>query len=204
MTDPNPPADPNQPPPYSQGGYSQSTPGQPAGQPGPAQPGPYGPPPQGGQPPYGQPGYQQPGGQPGYGQPGGQPPYPGQPGQPGGYQQAPVTQSDERTWAMLGHLGGILFSFIAGLVVFLVYKDRSAYLKQQGAEALNFQITVLIGIIAGSIVTVILALVTGGLLAFVNLGFVAWVVGVVFAVIAGVAANKHADYRYPLAIRFIK
>lgn len=181
MTDP---ADPNQPPPYGKGGD----------QPQPQQPGGYGPPP-GGYPQqpggYGPPpgGYQQ--------QPGGYPP-------PGGYQQAPVSQADEKLWAMLGHLGGIVLGFVAGLVVYLIYKDRSHYLKEQGAEAFNFQITVLIGIVAGSIITFVLALVTGGLLAFVNLGFLAWVAGLVLAIVAGLAANRHENYRYPFALRLLK
>ncbi len=178
MTDPNTPADPDQPPPYSQGGYGQSTPGQPAGQPGPAQPGPYGQPPQG--PPGG---YQQ-------------PPQPGGYQQPGAYQQAPVSQSDEKTWAMLGHIGGILVGFIAGLVVFLIYKDRSQYLKEQGAEALNFQITMAIGYVAATV------------LSFVGIGLLlypaVWILQIVFGIIAGLAASRHENYRYPFAIRFVK
>ena len=189
MTDPNTP-DPNQPPPYSPGGY---------GQPGPAEPGPYG---------------QQPGqpGQPGpYGQQPGQPgPYGQQPGQPGGYpppggyQQAPVTAADERLWATLAHAGGIVIGFLAGLVVFLIYKDRSSYLREQAREALNFQITIAIVAFAGSILSVILAAVTGGLLGFVNLGLLAWIAQIVFGVLAALAANKHQDYRYPFALRLVK
>jgi hypothetical protein len=112
--------------------------------------------------------------------------------------QPPVTESDERTWAMLGHIGGILIGFIAGLVVYLIYKDRSQYLKQQGAEALNFQLTILIGYIAAWI----LATVTFGIL-FI-LPFVVWVLQIVFGIIAGLAANKHENYRYPFRIQFVR
>jgi uncharacterized Tic20 family protein len=194
MSDPNIPADPNQPPPA--GGYGQPAPdasGQPAqpGQPSqPVQPGPeaYAPPPQGAYPPPAQPGaYPPPGGY----QPGSYPP-------PGGYQQAPVSESDERTWAMLGHLGGILISFVAGLIVYLVYKDRSQYLKEQGAEALNFQITMVIA----SLVAGVLVAVSFGLLFF--LPFAVWVVQIAFGIIAGLAANKHENYRYPFSIRLVK
>ncbi|MFC3687873.1 DUF4870 domain-containing protein [Aquipuribacter hungaricus] len=190
MTDPTTP-DPSQPTP---GGYGQ--PGQPGGygQPGPAQPG-----------PYGQPGYGQPGQPGGYGQPGPAQPGPyGQPGQPGGYpppaayQAAPVTVSDERTWAALGHAGGILLGPVAGLVVYLVYKDRSAYLRAQGAEALNFQITMVIGYLVASV----LAGISFGLLFF--LPFAVWVLQIVFGIIAAVAANKHEAYRYPFSLRLVK
>ncbi|WP_380167690.1 DUF4870 domain-containing protein [Jannaschia sp. R86511] len=190
MTDPNTPADPDQPPS-----------GQPAGEPGPAQPGPYSQPGGYSQPAqpgsYDQPGgYQQPGQPGGYQQPGAYPP-PGAP-QPGAYQQAPVSQADEKLWGMLGHLGGIVIGFIAGLVVYLIYKDRSQYLKEQGAEALNFQITIVIAAIAASILTAV----SLGILFF--LPFVVWVVQIVFGILAGLAANRHENYRYPFAIRLVK
>lgn len=198
MTDPSTPH-PDQPPSYSPGGYGQPGPAQPGpAQPAAGQPGAYPPPP--GQPgDYAQAGgYAQPGG---YGQPGGysQPGGYGQGGVPqGGFPPGGVTQSDERTWATLGHVGGILVSFVAGLVVYLVYKDRSAYLKEQGAEALNFQITIVIGYVAASI----LAAVSFGLLVF--LPVVVWVLQIVFGVLAGLAANRHESYRYPLSLRLVR
>jgi uncharacterized Tic20 family protein len=180
MTDPNTP-DPTQPPPYSPGGY---------GQPGPAPTGGYGPP--GG---YTQPGSAQPG-------------QPGQPGQyppPGGYAQAPVTQSDERTWATLGHAGGIFIGFVAGLIVYLIYKDRSAYLRDQGREALNFQITVAIATFALLIITTIITAVTfgiGGVL--LPLVYLPLLGQLIFGILAAVAANKHENYRYPFTLRLVK
>ncbi|MGF1648154.1 MAG: DUF4870 domain-containing protein [Kineosporiaceae bacterium] len=107
-----------------------------------------------------------------------------------------MSESDERTWAMLGHIGGILIGFIAGLIVYLVYKDRSRYLKEQGAEALNFQITIYIAYV----VSAILSLVFIGILTWIA----AIIVQIVFGIIAGLAANKHENYRYPFAIRLIK
>ena len=181
MTDPNTP-DPTQPPPYSPGGY---------GQPGPAPTGGYGPPG----------GYTQPGQPGGYSQPG----QPGQYPPPGGYAQAPVTQSDERTWATLGHAGGIFIGFVAGLIVYLIYKDRSAYLRDQGREALNFQITVAIATVALLIVTTIITAVTlgiGGVL--LPLAYLPLLGQLIFGILAAVAANKHENYRYPFTLRLVK
>ena len=107
-----------------------------------------------------------------------------------------MTDADERLWGMLGHLGGILIGFISGLIVYLIYKDRSQYLKEQGTEALNFQITMAIGYVVAS---VLLVVAVGALLYPV-----VWIVQIVFGIIAGLAANKHQNYRYPFAIRFIK
>jgi len=164
----------------------------------PAAPPPYGqqPPPYGQQPPpYGQqpPPYGQP---PQYGQ---QPPQYGQApqyGAPPG--AAPVSDSDRKMWAMLAHLGGIILGFIAPLIVWAIYKDRDQFLKDQSTEALNFQITVLIGYLAA----VILTAATLHLLGF--LPYLIWVGNLVFCIIAGMAANRGEAYRYPFALRLVK
>ena len=117
--------------------------------------------------PYGQapqPPYQQ-GSQPPY-QPGGQPPFPqgGQPPyQPGGYgpPTSSVSASDERLWGLLAHLAWIAGSIVTiaplgPLVVFLIYKDRSPFVRHHAAEALNLWITVYI-VMAVSIPLMILA-----------------------------------------------
>jgi len=105
---------------------------------------------------------------------------------------------DDRTVAMLTHLSGILFSFIVPLVVWLINKDKAdrGFLISQSKEALNFQITLLFGYIIGIILSVILI---GALL-----NFLIWIVCIIFSIIAGLAANKGEDYRYPFAIRLIK
>jgi uncharacterized Tic20 family protein len=104
--------------------------------------------------------------------------------------------SDERTMAMLAHLLAIFVGWLAPLIIWLVKKDSSPFVDDQGKEALNFQITVFI------------ALVISGALTFVVIGcFLAPAVAVaniIFCIIAGLAANKGERYRYPFAIRLIK
>ena len=144
------------------------------------------------QPPAG--GQQQPpfGGQP-------QQPYGGQPQQPYGAQpQQPLRPDEEKTWSLLAHLGGILFSFLAPLVVWLVFKGRGPFLDDQAKEALNFQITVVIAYIAAGI----LAGITVGVLFF--LPFVVGIAALVFSILAAVAVNKGQWYRYPLTLRLVK
>jgi uncharacterized protein len=145
---------------------------------------------------------------PTYGQPATPPPPP--PPAPG-YQQAqpgqqgygapvgagqPLSDSDERMWAMLGHVGGIVLGFIAPLVTWLVFRERSAFVDDQGKEALNFQITILIGYVVGTILSAIL-------IGFLLL-FIVWIVSIVFAIMAGIAANRGERYRYPVTLRLIK
>ena len=109
----------------------------------------------------------------------------------------PASQED-RTLAMLTHLSGIILGFIVPLIIWLINKDRSdkAFLNDQSKEALNFQITILIGYIAGTVLTIILI---GPLISFA-----AWIVSVVFSIIAALKANEGVAYRYPLSIRLIK
>lgn len=109
---------------------------------------------------------------------------------------APLSPSDERLWATLIHVGGILIGFIAPLVGYLVLKDRSAFVRDHAKTALNFQITVLIGYLIGSLLLIVLI----GALVLLAV----WVVSIVFSIVAAVAANRGEAYRYPLTIPFIK
>ncbi|WP_248961017.1 DUF4870 domain-containing protein [Sphaerisporangium perillae] len=148
-----------------------------------------------GQPTYGQPGYGQPGyGQQGYGQPGyGPPRLPVEPHVPGRY--GPRPGSDDTTLAMLAHLLGLLTSFLGPLVLYLVKKDESPYVRDQAAEALNFQITLFIAYA----VCAILALILIGFL----LMFVVWIGSLILMIMASVAANRGENYHYPMNIRFV-
>ena len=109
-----------------------------------------------------------------------------------------TASQEDRTLAMLTHLSGIILGFIVPLVIWLVNKDKSdkAWLNDQAKEALNFQITILIGYIAGTVLTIILI---GPLISLA-----AWVVSVIFSIVGGLKANEGVAYRYPFAIRLIK
>jgi uncharacterized Tic20 family protein len=118
-----------------------------------------------------------------------QPPVAGQP---------PLRPDEERTWALLAHLGGILFGFLPALVIWLVFKGRGPFLEDQAKEALNFQITLILAYIAAGILTAI----TFGLAS--PLLFVPWIASIVFGILAAVAVNKGQWYRYPATLRLVK
>ncbi|CAA9293334.1 MAG: hypothetical protein AVDCRST_MAG61-509 [uncultured Friedmanniella sp.] len=125
----------------------------------------------------------------GYPQPGSLPPgYP-----PQGL--VPVSPSDEKLWALLSHLSIPFFGFVVPLVVYLVFRDRSRWLKDSALEALNFSILYTIAITASAILTVALI----GLLLLP----LVWVLAVVLCLLAAVAANRHELYRYPLNWRLV-
>jgi uncharacterized Tic20 family protein len=143
------------------------------------------------------------------------PPYPSEPPGPGPGQPplappgppARETDPDARTWGMLCHLAGLAFllpvvpavgSILGPLVVWLIKKEKYAFVKEQGREAVNFQITMFIyGVVAA-------------LLMFACVGFVLLpavvIVDIVFLIIAALRANEgeHYRYPYPLIFRFIK
>ncbi len=133
------------------------------------------------------------------------PPPPGGPGQagygappPAGYQtgQPPMRPDEEKIWAIGAHLGPLLLGLIAPLVVWLVFKDRSAFLDRTGKEALNMQLSYLIYFIAAGISIFLLI----GLLLLPLVGL-AWLV---LMIIATIKVASFEDYRYPAIIRFIK
>ena len=146
-----------------------------------------------GQQPYGQQGYTDPA-QQGYPpQQYGQPGYPQQPYAAAG--QAPVSESDEKTWGIISHISIPFFWFVGPLIGYLMYKDRSPFLKQVTTEALNFSILYSIVQVAGWI----LAWITFGL---VNLA--AFIVALIFCIMGTMAASRHEFYKYPINARFIK
>jgi uncharacterized Tic20 family protein len=105
--------------------------------------------------------------------------------------------SDDRNVAMLTHLSGFILSVIVPLIVWLMHKDRAdkAYLVKEAKEALNFQITVLIGYVICWILTVI---VIGALLSPLLL-----LLNLVFCIIAAVKVSSGGRYRYPFALRLV-
>jgi uncharacterized Tic20 family protein len=109
---------------------------------------------------------------------------------------------DERMWGMFCHLSVLIGligvpGLIGPLVIWLVKREQYGLVNDQGKEALNFQLTMLIGFL----VCIPLLFVCGiGAILAVVLGLV----DLVFVIIAAIKANEGVCYRYPMCIRFIK
>ena len=111
-----------------------------------------------------------------------------------------LSPSDERLWGLLAHLSWIVGSIVAiaplgPLVVFLVFKDRSPVVRRHAVEALNVWITVYIGLA----ISLVLMLVLIGFVSFAVIGGAA----LVFSIMAGLAANRGEEYRYPFTLRLV-
>ena len=102
---------------------------------------------------------------------------------------------DSKLFAMLCHLLGF-FSFVGPLIIWLLKKNEDEFVDDQGKEALNWQITMIIAFAACFI------------LSFLIIGiFLMPIVGVlnlIFLIIGAVKANDGIKYRYPFNIRLIK
>lgn len=119
----------------------------------------------------------------------------------------PLSASEERTWAMVAHIGVLVaawfaMGFLCPLVIWLIYRYRSDYVRQHALESLNFQLSLLIY----TAVAVILILITFGLgvLIIVPLILIGAVAALVVIILATVAAAGGNEYRYPLTLRFVK
>ena len=117
---------------------------------------------------------------------------------------------DARLWAMLCHLAALagIFSYIGfgvvlpfanvlgPLIIWLIKRNESSFVDDQGREALNFQLTMTI------------AFVISVMLMFILIGFFFIMLFIVYdlvmTIIAAVKANDGNKYRYPYIIRFIK
>ena len=148
---------------------------------------------------------------PNSGAPGTPPPFNAPP--PIGEGPSSAYSGEQRQWAMFAHLsalvGGLLTSAVGGwgtfvgpLVIWLAKKDTMPFVDDQGKEALNFNITVGIAMLA----LVLLSIVTLGIgLVIAIPGWIiigiAWLV---LTIIAGIKANEGVLYRYPLTLRLIK
>lgn len=118
---------------------------------------------------------------------------------------APLSEADDKQWASLSHLGGIL-GFLPALIIWLIFKDRGHRTDVEGKEALNFQITAAIIQVANFILGLILTPLTFGIWGILQvlISVAVWVVSLIFSILGFVKVNGGGSYRYPINFRFIK
>ncbi len=120
-----------------------------------------------------------------------------------------VPSPEERQWALFAHLSSLSGLFTGGvgsivgpLVIWLIKKDTMPFVEDQGKEALNFNITLLIAGIVLAVLTLVtfgLGLVVTGPLLLILV--VAWLA---LTIVATIKAGNGESYRYPLTLRLIK
>jgi uncharacterized Tic20 family protein len=120
----------------------------------------------------------------------------------------PLSQSEERTWAMLAHLSTLLnlvtgfLGPIAALVIYLIFKDRSRYVAYQSMQSFVFQLVFWLGagVLAAILWTVslIFSIVIFGL-CLMPIAFVISLVpfaALVYGVVAAIQCSEGVNFKY--------
>lgn len=116
-----------------------------------------------------------------------------------GLGQGKLPETDEKTMSMLAHILGGITCVLGPLIIWLIKKDDSPFVNDQGKEAVNFQITVLIGYFVAGILSVIpyVGCLTVFLIPALSIA------SLILGILGGLEANKGKPYRYPFALRLI-
>ena len=116
---------------------------------------------------------------------------------------ASVSPSEERTMGMLAHAIPLVamvvsagtLGFVASLILYLIYKDKGPFVRENAANSLNLQITT--GIVL--LVSIPLMLVLIGFITFAA----AIVVAFVLHLIGALKANRGEWWRPPMTLRLV-
>nr|WP_274387843.1 DUF4870 domain-containing protein [Salsipaludibacter albus] len=117
----------------------------------------------------------------------------------------PVTES-ERNWGMVAHLSSLVAAGIGGmgflgpLIVWLVKKDDSRFVRHHAVEALNFNLSLLLY----TLLMVMVGLTIVGLVVAIPAAVIGLVLWFVASIVAAVKAQRGEAYRYPLTIRLVR
>ena len=139
------------------------------------------------------------------GPPGPPPPTPPPAGAPPpGYGGLPT--SEERNWALSAHVGTFVaawfaMGFIAPLVIMLVKGNDSPFVRRHAVESLNFQLSLLIYIVAGFVISLVTLGI--GLIVVVPVAIVVGIFALVVIILATVKAANGEEYRYPITLRMV-
>jgi len=124
----------------------------------------------------------------------------------------PLSPADERTWAMLAHLS-VLLNLVTGflgvgvaLLIYLLFKDRSRYVRYQAFQAFIFQLICFggVGIMLGlmwAIVGVLSIIIIGILLIpfalIITVLLLALpLIAFVYGIIGAIQTSEGQDFRY--------
>jgi uncharacterized protein len=122
--------------------------------------------------------------------------------------------SEERNWAMVAHLCGllwlaggtglifipfgglVLFTMLGPLIIWRTKGQTMPFVAEQAKEALNFQITIfLLGLVIAPLMLILIGFVFLSILGLVNL---------VLVIIAAIQVSDGKPYRYPFCLRLVK
>jgi hypothetical protein len=114
-----------------------------------------------------------------------------------------VSPGEERTMGTLAHaiplvamvISAGLLGFVASLIVYLIYKDRGPFVRENAANSLNIQITMgIVLLVSFPLMLILVGFLTWG---------IAFVVAFVLHLIGVLKANRGEWWRPPLTLRLV-
>lgn len=108
----------------------------------------------------------------------------------------PPPTKDEVNMAVLTYVLLIFTQFLGPLILWLLKKDQSAFVNDQGKEVLNWYVTVFVGYL--------LCIPLFFILIGLPLMVVIVILHLIFTIKGILAVRKGIAYRYPFAIRLLK
>ncbi|WP_136519642.1 MULTISPECIES: DUF4870 domain-containing protein [Cellulomonas] len=116
----------------------------------------------------------------------------------------PARAASPHAAAVLAHLGGILAYFFVGwvapLVVWLLHRRTGGSVAHEARSALNFQLAVLVALVAARILAEIPLVGAVGSVAMVGIG----IASLVLAVLAALAVGSGSAHRYPVTLDLVR
>jgi uncharacterized Tic20 family protein len=116
--------------------------------------------------------------------------------------EQPISR-DARKWAMICHiialvglLGNLIGFFVGPLLVWLIKKEDDPFIDEQGKEAVNFQLTMLLAMLVGALISFLL-------IVCVPLVLIILAMMIIFPIIGAIKANDGEHFRYPLSFRVL-
>lgn len=124
--------------------------------------------------------------------------------------QPPVTpiHQKESFWAMLIHFSvltgymSFVGFFLAPVLIWILKKEEFPGLDAHFKEAINFQISMLLYLVAIGLITIMTF--GAGIIIAIPVGLIIGIIDIIFPIIAGIKANEGTCYRYQLSLRFIR
>lgn len=122
------------------------------------------------------------------------------------------TTPESRNWALAAHLsaiGGLVLggvpAFVGPLAIWLLRRD-DPFVSEHARESLNFNLSMLLYAVVGTIAGVLVTLLTLGLalLALLPLLGLVAITYLVVTMLAAAAAAQGRPYRYPLALELVR
>ena len=122
-----------------------------------------------------------------------------------GFWTADQTERTTALWSHLAHAATYVvgLGWIVTLVLYLINKDRSPFIRHHGAQSLNLLIIGVIAVIGLGFIGGVLSIVGIGLLILLLIPVVS-IYMIVIEIIAGLAANRGEGYRIPMTPNWIK